>query len=422
MSGSRQASMRNPVHEVLNDNLGLSARDVAHAITLPPRCYTSPEFYEFEKQAIFAQEWICLGRVEQVPEVGDWYSITVIDEPLVVTRSSESEIRVMSSVCRHRCNVITARGEAPAEEWSSAPPETTGHGRYLRCPYHFWTYDLTGQLVTAPAMEKTVGFDPSEIRLPNLKCEVWNGFIFASFNPDIASLATRLKTLAEMLQNWHLESMRSGAIRTNRNMPWNWKVMHENSIEAYHVDRLHQGVHAVLPSSTVIPVAFDDDDAAIILRHRATHRDYSLNPTYKALLPFIETLTDEEREVSIFALIPPTLLIGMNVDSALYRIVLPAGPEAVNLTFGNLFPETHFKERRYQEIQKMATAGLLLMTSQDFPTDAAVQKGLRSRFACRGRYSWQENTLPDFNRWLVKRYREAGESINEGMAPIIHPQ
>ena len=60
----------------------------------------------------------------------------------------------------------------------------------------------------------------------------------------------------------------------------------------------------------------------------------------------------------------------------------------------------------------MATAGLLIMTSQDFPTDATVQKGLRSRFACRGRYSWQEYTLADFNRWLVKRYREAGEAMD----------
>lgn len=398
----------NVVKQVLEDDLDLSAQDVADAVTLPPHCYTSPEFYEFEKESIFSREWLCIGRVEQVAEVGDWYSTTVIDEPLVVVRSSQSEIRVMSSVCRHRCNLVTARGEAPAEEWASPPPETVGHGKYLRCPYHFWTYDLTGQLVAAPAMEKTAGFDASTIQLPTLKSEVWNGFIFATFNADAPPLGERLTHLSEMLHNWHLDKMRSGAIHTNRNMPWNWKVMHENSIEPYHVDRLHQGLHAVLPSPTLIRMPYHEDDAVIILRHRAIHRDYSLNPTYKALLPVIETLSDEEREVSIFALIPPTLLIGMNVDSALYRIVLPTGPNTVDLTYGNLFPSSHFKERRYQEIQKMATAGLLIMTSQDFPTDAAVQKGLRSRFACRGRYSWQEYTLADFNRWLVKRYREGG--------------
>lgn len=411
------AEMTNRVKEVLDDNLERSVQDVSAAVTLPPRCYTSPEFYEFEKAAIFSQEWLCLGRAEQVPEVGDWFSITVIDEPLVVVRSSESEIRVMSSVCRHRCNVITARPEAPPEEWGSAPPESVGHGKYLRCPYHFWTYDLTGQLVTAPAMERTADFDRSSIHLPVLRSEVWNGFIFASFKADSPPLGPRLEHLSDMLHNWHLEAMRGGPIRTNRNMPWNWKVMHENSIEVYHVDRLHQGVHAVLPSPTVISMPFHEDDAAIILRHRAIHRDYSLNPTYKALLPVIETLTDEEREVSIFALIPPSLLIGMNVDSALFRIVLPSGPQSVDLTFGNLFPASHFKERRYQEIQKMTTAGLLLMTSQDFPTDAAVQKGLRSRFASRGRYSWQESTLADFNRWLVKRYRNGGEVVQAVSAP-----
>jgi hypothetical protein len=105
----------------------------------------------------------------------------------------------------------------------------------------------------------------------------------------------------------------------------------------------------------------------------------------------------------------------MNTDSALFRIVLPTGPGTFDVRFGNLFPKGKYVGRRFDEIKKMATGGLLVMTSQDFPADAGVQKGLRSRFAVRGRYSWEEEPLEGFNRWLVKRYREGFERAKQAM-------
>lgn len=406
---ARGRDLVTPIRHILDDCLDASAKEFDQAVTLPPECYTSHDFFEFEKAAIFSKEWLCLGREEQIPSPGDWYSITVIDEPLIVCRAENDDINVLSAVCRHRCNVITAPGEGPPETWSSPPPETSGNSERFTCPYHFWTYDLSGRLVAAPAMDRTSAFDKSQIRLPQLKVERWCGFIFANFDPDAPSLIERLSGLSTLLENWHLDKMRSGEQKLTRDMPWNWKVMHENSIEGYHIDRLHRGLHEVLPSGTLVPTEYDPNSAAILIRHRAAAKDYSLNPTYKALMPVIETLTDEQREESIFALIAPTLLIGMNVDSALYRIVLPNGPDSIDLRFGNLFPEDRAYGRRFEEIKKMTTYGLMVMTSQDFPTDAAVQKGLRSRFASRGRYSWQEFTLGHFNQWLVPRYLAAVE-------------
>jgi len=395
------------VRAILDDNLEASARDIEEATTLPPACYTDADFYEFEKDAIFHREWLCVGREEQIPNPGDWFSVTLVDEPIVVVRAGPERIVAMSAVCRHRAMVITAPSESPPDQWGAPPPETSGNCRQFRCPYHFWVYDLEGRLLGAPEMRRTRGFDKNNVRLPSFPVEVWNGFIFMNFDEGAAPLGRRLTRFSEWLRNWHLDAMVLGEQGSLRGLPWNWKVMHENSIESYHSDRLHHGLHESVPSSGVIPTPFNDEDAAIVSRVRASSRDYSLNPTYKALLPVIPTLTDEERETTTFGIVPPSLLVGMNTDSALYRIVMPTGPETIDIRFGNLFPPGEVDSRRTREIRKMATAGLLVMTSQDLPTDAAVQKGLRSRFAARGRYSWQEEPLSHFNRWLVRRYREA---------------
>jgi phenylpropionate dioxygenase-like ring-hydroxylating dioxygenase large terminal subunit len=406
-----------PVVRGVIEQLDASLGPIQEAVTLPPQCYSDRSFYEFEKETIFFREWLCLGRVEQVPAVGDYYSITVADEPLVVVRSAPSEIRVMSAVCRHRCMVITAPGEAPASEWGKPPAETKGNVKFFQCPYHFWTYDLTGQLTAAPEMQRTPGFDKTGIRLPNLKVEIWNGFIFVNFDPDSPRLAPRLKRFSDWIANWHLEDMEAGEIKSHDGLNWNWKVMHENSIECYHCDRLHRGLHEVVPGGALIHTDYDDpDEAVIISRAKAMHADYALNPTYKALLPVIETLTDYERNNSIFGLLPPTLLLGMNTDSALFRIVLPTGPDSFDVRFGNLFPKGKYVGRRFEEIKKMATGGLLVMTSQDFPADAGVQKGLKSRFATRSRYSWEEEPLAGFNQWLIKRYRDGFERARQASA------
>ncbi len=72
---------------------------VNQACILPPVLYTSPEFYEFEKRAIFEQDWVCVGRADQIPQAGDWFQITLIDEPLLVVRDTDETIRVLSGVC-----------------------------------------------------------------------------------------------------------------------------------------------------------------------------------------------------------------------------------------------------------------------------------------------------------------------------------
>src|SRR4051812_2742089 len=101
--------------------------DGSAAPMLPRGCYTSAEFFEFERETVFARSWTCIGRAEQLPATGDYLAASVAGEPLVVVRTRAGAIHAMSAVCQHRGQVITC---------------TPGSTRTFRCPLHFWSYDL----------------------------------------------------------------------------------------------------------------------------------------------------------------------------------------------------------------------------------------------------------------------------------------
>ena len=91
-----------PDVQAVLDGLALSARPVEEARVLPPEAYRSEAFYAFEKEAVFMRSWLCVGRVQQLPNAGDFMALTLAGEPILVTRTEAGEIRAMSALCRHR--------------------------------------------------------------------------------------------------------------------------------------------------------------------------------------------------------------------------------------------------------------------------------------------------------------------------------
>ena len=106
------------------------ARSVQTATSRPPApcrppATTDAAFYEFEKEALFNHEWLCVGRESWVREPGDYFTTQIIGEPIVVARTAHGEITAMSSVCQHRAMLVA---------------EGTGNTRGFVCPYHHWVY------------------------------------------------------------------------------------------------------------------------------------------------------------------------------------------------------------------------------------------------------------------------------------------
>jgi len=111
---------------------------IEQAHPLPPEVYTSQEWYDREIETIFLKRWLQVTREEEIPNPGDYVRIDIIGEPLIVLRDRSGDIRALSASCRHRGSELV---------------EGKGNCKTLVCPYHAWTYSLSGELMGAPGME-----------------------------------------------------------------------------------------------------------------------------------------------------------------------------------------------------------------------------------------------------------------------------
>ncbi len=368
-----------------------STLDVAEAATLPPELYTSPEIFEWELEQIFGHEWLCVGRADQIPEVGDWFTVTVGNEPIIVARDKQSEVVAMSAVCQHRAMQVC---------------EGKGNSTTFKCPYHHWIYGLDGRLLGSPAMERTEGFDKKEWGLPRVGVELWQGFVFVNLDVDAPPLGPTLTRYEPYVERYHLTETVCPGTFTIPDLPWNWKVMFENFNDGYHANRLHQFVQDFCPSNmSGFPVDWSEESNVIFRTAGYTHLDGGFNATHRAIMPIFPELTEEDRSRSTFALIPPMLCFGTAPDQAFFFIVHPKGPEVIDLEIGYLFHPSALEDPLFEEKLELSDTGVQVFVRQDQDATTKVQRGLRSKFAPRGRYSWQEESHVQFNRWLARRYR-----------------
>lgn len=377
-------------------------RGLAGGFNLPRECYIDPEFYAFEQEAIFMRSWLCLGRVDEIAEPGDFVRVDMDDEPLVMVRDKDGDIRVFTPVCAHRGHLLCEGAGST--------------GRLFRCPFHAWTYGLDGHLVSAPSMNETVPLADlkAEAHLPSHKVEIWNGFVFANLDPDAAPLTPTLHKLTAALEAYHIEDMVSMPVAEIRDCEWNWKPQLENGIEPYHSAYLHGALHDFAHVRLTSFVPFEDTDGAVFHPTGFYNADAGFNPTARALLPVIETLSEKQRQEVIFASIPPNLGFGVVPEGLFYYLVLPAGPGKINLRIGHLYPESSTQHPVFEHLYKIAQDGLVVFHNQDAAATESVQRGNRSRFRKPGRFSFQEESLLQFYQWLNIRYQAYADSLEKG--------
>ena len=113
----------------------------AHA--MPTSVYTSEEFLERELSDVFSKDWFCVGRASALENVGDYLTLELANQPIIVLRDKDGALKAMSNVCLHRMSTLL---------------EGQGNARSIVCPYHAWTYNLDGTLRGAPAMTQNQGF------------------------------------------------------------------------------------------------------------------------------------------------------------------------------------------------------------------------------------------------------------------------
>jgi phenylpropionate dioxygenase-like ring-hydroxylating dioxygenase large terminal subunit len=204
-------------------------------ISLAPVDYTDsvdPAYYELEREAIFKKTWLMVGRAEQLPRVGSYFTkeLQVASTSVILVRGKDKEIRAFYNICRHRGNKLV---------WNDYPAEeTSGTCRTFTCKYHAWRYELDGQLTFVQQEGEFFNLDKGDYGLAPVRCEVWQGFIFINLDPNAAPLADYLGELGKGLEGFPFHEM-TEVFTYKAEIGSNWKLFIDAFAEFYHAPILH---------------------------------------------------------------------------------------------------------------------------------------------------------------------------------------
>ena len=206
---------------------------LAEASTIPASWYVDPRVAALERQTVFARSWHVACRVDQIAQPGQFVSLEVAGEPLVIVRGHDGVVRGFLNVCRHHAAaVVTAE---------------TGSASTFRCPYHGWTYGLDGALKGTPDFAQVANFDRASNGLVPAGVEILEPWVFVQLEQTGVSLETYLDgDLVAQLRSLDLARYR-WADRRHYTLACNWKVFIDNYLDGgYHVPHLHKGLDSVL--------------------------------------------------------------------------------------------------------------------------------------------------------------------------------
>jgi phenylpropionate dioxygenase-like ring-hydroxylating dioxygenase large terminal subunit len=194
---------------------------------VPIEPYVSPEFYELEKKHVFKKTWIHVGRVEEIPNTGDYFvkDLAALDTSVIVSRAKDGSIHAMHNVCAHRMNRIACAGH--------------GKARRFFCKFHGWSYDLKGELAGVPDENLFFGLDRKDYGLSKVHVDTWQGFIFINVDPNPAqTLREFMGPMYESVEGYPFERM-TNCYSWQAVVNCNWKLALDAFQEAYHVAYVH---------------------------------------------------------------------------------------------------------------------------------------------------------------------------------------
>ena len=209
----------------------LTDEDLAEPLTYPVDAFISREYAAAENEQLWSKVWQMAGRVEDVPEVGNFITYNVGDESIVIIRTSPDALKAFCNVCPHRGRQLV-----------NTPDDVNcvvGKSRAFVCGFHGWTFDREGKNTYILDKEDWKGALTAErICLSEVKVDTWGGWIYINMNPDSGPLRDFLEPAAGILDYFEFDKMRY-KWRQWVVYPCNWKTAIEAFMEPYHVAGTH---------------------------------------------------------------------------------------------------------------------------------------------------------------------------------------
>ncbi len=194
--------------------------------------YTSEAFARQEWDHVWTKTWLLLGREDEIPEPGDYQAEDVGGESIIMARQSDGSIKAFYNVCQHRGARLVFNEVGSADAFV--------------CPYHGWRFELDGLLTKAQDAEDFPEGDPcGKLRLVEVACDTFAGFIWVNMDPDCVSLREYLGPIWDDWQPYKVQDWKRYLALT-ANVPVNWKVILDNFNESYHLPAVHPQADALV--------------------------------------------------------------------------------------------------------------------------------------------------------------------------------
>jgi len=329
-----------------------------HAYTIPASWYVDHELYLLESKTVFPNTWQPAARLDQLRTAGSYVTTDIAGEPVVIVRGADDVLRAFFNVCRHHAAAVMT--------------EPVGIAAQLRCPYHGWTYSLSGELKGTPDFAGVCNFDRSSNGLLPVAVAEWENWAFVKLNSDTPSLNNFLgQELRDQitplrLQNLHWQERRLYSFDCN------WKVFVDNYLDGgYHVPYLHKGLDSVL-------------DYSKYMIENGKHHCLQWSPLVSA---GAETQTGAVRkgDRALYYWIYPNFMINWYEGVLDTNYVVPRGVDQTEVVFDFYFPDVVSAEARQRNLASIDVGQRI--QDEDVAICKSVQRGLSSRAYQAGRLS-----------------------------------
>ena len=291
--------------------------------------YTDPKIFTDELEKIFYHGWVFIGHDSEVPQPGDFVTRHVGTQPVLMVRGKDNKVSVLLNRCAHRGTTVclTERGNA----------------RTFTCPYHGWSYDLSGKLQGVPyPAGYGDSFDKKDYGLTQApRQDVYRGFVFASFSPTGISLKEHLGAASQLIDR-ACDLSPEGEIELSagwlkHRYPSNWKMLPENDTDGYHLGFVHRSILTAVGSQYQRFVGEESSIKSVLRDWGNGHTEIDFVPAYKQpfdwfggisegmAAPYLSAMEQrygkEETEQRVFAG-PPHALIFPNLFLAEMNIAI----------------------------------------------------------------------------------------------------
>ena len=341
--------------------------------------YTCEQQAEIEKQLFFRSQLLCLGLSARLPRAGSYMTDSLSGVPILLTRDSQNNVHGFLNVCRHRGSQVA---------------QDCGTAKSFVCPYHAWSYDLTGKLVARPQDAAFGGMSRETHGLTSLQVVERNGMLWVCPSPDQSvDIGQKLRGISEELAAYDLASFHhfdSYIIRRRMN----WKLVVDTFLESYHFCVLHK--------NSICPIFYDDlstfdtwgENFRLVGARRTINELRSRDKSDWNILEYI---------VGIYVLFPNTVLVWQLDHVELWHIYPNTDdPERSVVRLDLYTPEPAETEKAKQYWKKNLDLVVGVVEEEDFPVGETIQRGFHSQAQSNITFGTNEPALAHFHRCVTE--------------------